>query len=307
MTINVSLMGGLGNQLFQLALGLNFAKTNQVNLIPILGNSRRNSLGEVEISSLNLSQNVTIQEISALNSRMVSLGLACGLRVSTSRESKYLIMALEKAIPIAMRNTKLRIAFARGGGSGISELQEPDVFYVGYFQSHKFAADKNVFSKLMNLSPKTSSQSLEEMVQRVQASRPILLHVRLTDYLRESSFGLPAQTYYREAIKRVSEACGDVDIWVFSDDPSRALSYLPKEFMDRYRLAPAFEETVHTFELMRHFSGFIVANSSFSWWAAHLRMDRNAVVIHPWPWFKTSLHDKEDLVPEGWIEVASKI
>ena len=137
--------------------------------------------------------------------------------------------------------------------------------------------------------------------------KPILLHVRLTDYLDEDSFGSPSEIYYRRAIELASKTCGEVDIWVFSDDPLNALNFLPAEFEHRYRLAPLFEETVHNFELMRHFSGFIIANSSFSWWAAHLRRNRQETDIYPWPWFRQGLHDRKDLAPEDWIGLSSDL
>jgi hypothetical protein len=305
MNIKVSLMGGLGNQLFQLSFALSLAKEDSVNLIPILGNSRRNSRGEVEIASFILPDGIRIQEDSVLNSRIISAGLSRGLRAASTKRNGFLIGAIEKAIPILSGRILQKISFARGVGSTVREVHDQSILYIGYFQSHKFTSDFEVFAKLMNLSPKLSNPALDLSIREVTGSRPILLHVRLTDYLMEGSFGLPDKFYYREAIELASKTCGDVEIWIFSDDPKNALNFLPAEFAHRYRLAPVFEETVHNFELMRYFAGFIIANSSFSWWAAHLRKNRDAPVIHPWPWFRQGLHDRKDLVPEAWVSLPS--
>lgn len=305
MKINVSLMGGLGNQLFQLALGLSLAEDDKFNLIPILGNSRRSALGRVDIDCLNLSRQVEIVENASLNSRLVSVGLGRGLRAASKKNNESLVRLVELGLPFFLGKNKYHIKFSRGLGSDLEEMSDFPVLYVGYFQSQIFSSQQAVFTKLMNLSPKHSPSVLDDFIAEVIHSNPILLHVRLTDYLSQSSFGLPSLTYYKEAIAQISKICGEVEIWVFSDDPYNALNFLPKEFECRYRLAPKFDDTVHNFELMRYFSGFIIANSSFSWWAAHLRRNRNAPVIHPWPWFRKNLHKREDFIPAEWIGLAS--
>ena len=61
---------------------------------------------------------------------------------------------------------------------------------------------------------------------------------------------------------------------------------------------------VEVWSLMRHFSGYIIANSSFSWWGAFLRMDKSAPVCVPKPWFK-GMRDPNLLIPADWIQVES--
>lgn len=45
----------------------------------------------------------------------------------------------------------------------------------------------------------------------------------------------------------------------------------------------------------------IIANSSFSWWAAYLNRNPEKVILYPSPWFGEKYnHDTKDLCPKEW-------
>ena len=47
----------------------------------------------------------------------------------------------------------------------------------------------------------------------------------------------------------------------------------------------------------------IIANSSFSWWAAWLNVNPNKLILAPKKWFNSSKVNTEDLVPDSWIRI----
>ena len=49
----------------------------------------------------------------------------------------------------------------------------------------------------------------------------------------------------------------------------------------------------------------IIANSSFSWWAAYLNENPDKVVCYPTLWFGDALssYDVSDLLPTEWIKI----
>jgi hypothetical protein len=57
---------------------------------------------------------------------------------------------------------------------------------------------------------------------------------------------------------------------------------------------------------MRNMKGYVIGNSTFSWWAARLKYDHSAVVVAPVPWFK-SMNDPEGLIPGDWITIEAEL
>jgi hypothetical protein len=48
----------------------------------------------------------------------------------------------------------------------------------------------------------------------------------------------------------------------------------------------------------------IIANSSFSWWAAFLNDNSNKEIFYPSKWFGLDLtHDTGDLFPKKWTKI----
>jgi hypothetical protein len=128
----------------------------------------------------------------------------------------------------------------------------------------------------------------------------------LTDYLNESEFGIPTVGYINGAIEEISKHRDYECIWIVSDDVAAAKSYLTSlktelnvVFLDDTNLTD-----VEVWDLLREFHGYIIANSSFSWWAAFLKRDTTAPVYAPKPWFAGILEPNR-LIPPNWFRVNS--
>jgi hypothetical protein len=128
------------------------------------------------------------------------------------------------------------------------------------------------------------------------------VHVRLKDYLTEEHFGLPDVLYYKRAIDFAMTKKPRTPIWVFSDDINLARTRIGSlsddmNFLDTKNLFPA-----EVLELMRHGEGYILANSTFGWWAATLAYNKAAFVVAPKTWFM-KMPEPHLLIPEHWTRL----
>jgi hypothetical protein len=125
----------------------------------------------------------------------------------------------------------------------------------------------------------------------------VSIHVRLGDYVNLQDYHtVQSSEYYTKAIEHfIDKQYGFV---VFSDDietckkifpPSFYFSESNKDYVDLY--------------LMSNCSHNIIANSTFSWWAACLNSNENKKIIAPKNWFGPaySYNITKDLYCKDWI------
>ena len=179
-----------------------------------------------------------------------------------------------------------------------------NTFFIGYFQSYKWLemveSTSGFALKLSNPSELVKSFSALAVIEN-----PLVVHVRLGDYLVEGGFGTLDQSYYLKAISKAMELGDFGKIWMFSDQPLEAMKRLPNHLGLEVRIMPAFEESPATaLEVMRLGKGYVIAKSTFSWWGASLSYQPKPVVIYPYPWFK-SLDSPVDLVPPNWSPIST--
>lgn len=156
----------------------------------------------------------------------------------------------------------------------------------GYFQSEKYFWD--IKERIAHLF-KTNSMEI--------ISPSVAIHVRRGDYVERShhhrNLGLE---YYQEAMKLFPGAKFDI----FSDD----INFCRKWFW----YGPNYIEPaspVSDLAFMASHTGFIIANSSYSWWAAWLAEQlHGAIIVAPTEWYapETGL-SSTDIVPERWIRI----
>lgn len=274
----VSLQGGLGNQLFQMAFGLSLASQRNEELF------------------------FTRFRVDADSKRSYSLGPFKGsesVRI-TGHETQPVIGEPVFAFNPAVYNAPRGATF------------------LGHWQTEKYFNPRLVHDAMQLRVPVSdrTRELADEIGQLYQ--RSAFIHVRRGDYTWAENVvyhGSPTRRYYDEAIERIRQATPDAHFYLFSDEPEwcRAnFSGASFTVIDHNKPgdanAPGQEhEDLYLMSLCRH---AVIANSSFSWWGAWLgdlvpaQNNDARIVIGPDRWFVVQLESK-DIIPERWLKLAN--
>ena len=176
---------------------------------------------------------------------------------------------------------------------------------IGYFQSHKYLQGTKELSFLSMLKLSNPGPEWLHWSHRAEIEKPVIVHIRLGDYLSEEKFGIVTTSYISDALTKLGSPLGNHPVWVFSDQRSLALSIFPPKFLERVVWVPEIDsDPAATLSIMRLGTAYIIANSSFSWWAARTKLVHESPVYCPNPWF-LDLKTPKDLLPASWIQVES--
>lgn len=307
------LTGGLGNQLFQFASALSHslsAKTS-IELESVLGKPRGQK-NNPDLFRFDLPDAVKHISESLLVNRALGFSLRISLRAGTSNPRR-LRAFLSKFILSCLVSIRLLNMFRvkSPGDLGFDadlKIRKSGDLVIGYFQSYKYANENSLTRRyLLNL--KLAGEDpieLANLRKLSQIEKPLVVHIRRGDYRQEDAFGLLSSDYYFSMIPEILTKGEFNKIWLFSDDLPVALECIPIEFRGIVRqIAEINRSPAATLEAMRLGHGYVIANSSFSWWGAFLSYQPDVQVHAPWPWFK-GMESPKELLPPEWIPHLSK-
>ena len=307
----VVLMGGFGNQLFQLAFALDRYKDSPFTLETLLGSPRMDRNSVAEIFTFKLPENIepSFKRSNRVVVKFLHLALLANLNSTRNCLSKVSAKLSQKMAEISVAlfyRRKYRIIMCDDVGYG--ELTHKDAkvndLIVGYFQSEKWVSD-SVRNELQKIEPKCDTSEIQHLKEMASIQKPIIVHVRLGDYEMEDGIGLLPFSYYHEGLTLLQSKLPNREIWLFSNDLEKAKHKFlqwqgrPINFID-----DTWDSTAITFEAMRLGAGYLIGNSTFSYWAAMLSRELNPIVVAPKPWFLNAKSPSE-LIPMGWIQIDS--
>lgn len=159
----------------------------------------------------------------------------------------------------------------------------------GYFQSSKyFIKHWERISNLLTFDK--DPQTLEKIRLYCGENKAICVHVRRGDY-KNLKWELPI-SYYKEAMAQF-----EGKFIIFTDE----IEWCRDHFADCLIIEQECPDK--TLWLMSKMDGYIIANSTFSWWGAFLgTRDLSKKVIAPFPWFKNYSYDS-DIYEKDWIKI----
>lgn len=184
------------------------------------------------------------------------------------------------------------------------EVSAP-TYFEGYFQSWRYADRAMLRRDFAWADP--PSEGLSSALAAAGASGTVAVHVRRGDYVSNAStaafHGTCDLDYYARAMAALDRDTEVSSVFVFSDDPQWARANLRFAFPTHSVDALGVTLDVEQLRLMTACQHHIIANSSFSWWGAYLGARDAQRVVAPARWFTHTERCPEDRVPPSWRRV----
>lgn len=196
---------------------------------------------------------------------------------------------------------------------------DPKVFQIasplmikGFWQSQKYYFNfEHCIRDVFQFNSQIDDISNNYLKKILAKNNSVAIHVRRGDYISNQNnylrHGVCSIDYYISAINHMKKLLKNPYFFVFTDDKIWAYENIFKinteiEVVETINLGNSSWKDIYLMSLCQN---QIIANSTFSWWAAWLNDYKNKNVIAPQKWFALEyLNDMSgDIVPENWIKL----
>lgn len=286
----VRVMGGLGNQLFQLAFGL--AKAKQMNGQLWLDASHYRDCTDhtgFELDKIFPANRILYEDqrphfkVRGWRAKLINYAGGLGaIRPLTCRE--------------------------RFTGFDEYAFRSRARYFTGYWQSQRYwqSISSQVYAEISRL---LDEQAVVEQsdIKMISETNAVAVHIRLGDYYANAEamavHGVDLERYYLNAIESI---CGreqrHYKFFVFSDDPE-PLAHFKSITLDNVQVYGGRTSSPYTdLYLMSRAPALVIANSTFSWWAGFLSAGR---VYSPSLWLNNCSDLPPDIYPKLWHIVSA--
>lgn len=290
--IIAKLMGGVGNQMFQYALGRRLSLERNVPLRLDLSWFKTQSLRHY-----------------LLDTFRINACLATSADVSLFTKSYWnkilrkLHHAKEHCKPYYTRLVVDEQYYFYD--PRITDKIGENALLVGYWQTEKYFKTIDSLIRYEFQLKEPFSEENKHWLEKVESQYTISVHVRRSDYISNpranAMHGVCPIDYYIQASNILRKKYPLAIFVIFSDDLEWARNnmgfFSPALFVEMKGLRKDSEELA----LMSLCSHHIIANSSFSWWGAWLGVNPQKTVIFPRSWFNDPSINTKDLIPNTWL------
>jgi len=288
--IVVNLMGGLGNQMFQYALGRKLSLLHKTELF-------------LDCSFLNTHDSNHIKREYELDVFTISAKIATEkkLKKFQALQSNPLIRKIYQWMP---RLFSQHIIQEKSHAFDPDVLNTPDNSWInGFWQTEKYFSD---IAPILHADFEFKSPLAglnKTLAEKITTSESLGIHIRRGDYTNPevaAYHGICSKDYYHEAVEIIKKKAAVQELFLFSDDAEWVKQQLKFNLPSTHIVHNTGKSSFEDLRLMSLCKHTIIANSSFSWWAAWLNLNKNKVVIAPKVWIADKRVDTKDVLPINW-------
>lgn len=292
--IIIRVQGGLGNQLFQYALALSLKKRKNTKVLLDITFYMDSFITHGATKRSFILDNFNIKDIEYTTDKNLVLKNSFTQKIRRLYERKFLPY---------YKNTYV-VEKDSGFDSLIFEVKTT-AYLDGYWQSYKYFEniEKELRSNLI-LTTELSSDSDVLLSEIKKQQNSISLHIRRGDYVTKYNklYYQISLDYYTNSINFIKSklANDSIKIYVFSDDIDWCKQNI--KINDSHYFVPNNQkEDFEDLILMSNCSHNIIANSTYSWWAAWLNSNQKKIVVCPKRWFNDSNNNfNTTIYPTSW-------
>jgi len=186
----------------------------------------------------------------------------------------------------------------------------------GYFQSYLyFLQEQNLIYRMIRLSKQKEDILKEYSFLFIPNKIQISMHFRLGDYKYKQDYHpVLSFSYYFHALEYIHQYLHIQNIGIRilyfcekedNPDVTEKINVLKTSFPD-FEFVKVDDDISDWKQLllMSLCNYNIIANSTFSWWGAYLNENDNKIVFYPSKWFGPKLeHNTKDLFPVSWKSI----
>lgn len=293
--IVVRLSGGLGNQLFQYAAARSMALRNKTKLY-------------IDTGFYSSEANRVLKRKFALTHFSIQAQV-----ISPSRFAYLTRSDLHFIQKIWRRGRYGRITyFIEGKAPDVKALYEQRIPLIidGVFQSESyFAMYRDIVHTELYPAYQLTAKNNLQWVNEINNSVSVGVHIRRGDYVSieqtANVHGTCNAAYYHNAMQHLRNMLENPFFYIFSDDTHWAINEfgsIPNVKIVTGMAESGTDQDMVEFKLLASCKHHVIANSSFSWWAAWLNTNPNKQIVGPKNWFldKTLNELYQNILPAQW-------
>lgn len=285
--IIVNLTFGLGNNLFQYALGRNLALKNNTDLLFDLSEQNHGR------------QQYLLNYLSHFNT--------VGRVAKKSQIAKIKLLNRFSFLNPKYKNSVFYEGFYENGCDFDPKvLNAPENAYIhGFWQSENYFKNAETALRRDFTFKNSEGSKYEEILNEINNSNSVSIHVRRGDYLwskNQRLFTTCTPEYYYKAEALISEKVPSLKFFIFSDDIKWVKTNMPFHHPAVF-VTDGNLKDYQELMLMAACKHNIIANSTYSWWGAWLNNNPRKIVVTPKKWFVLPTMNEKDLLPPPWIKI----
>lgn len=290
--IIVKLKGGMGNQMFQYALGralsIKYGVPLGLDLAFLLDRTPRSNFTfrNYDLDVFKIKADIVPQSKIPFIYRKFKSKI--GLLIDFLRRKYFKLPGVEKKFNF---------------DSSILNIG-PNAYLDGYWQTEKYFNNiEDVLRSEFSIKVDLSIEAIN-ICEKIKSCEAISLHIRRGDYYSNKNtneiLGLCPLSYYKDAVNLIIQKVKNPSFFIFSDDIDWCKNNLK---IDNTLFFVGGLKDYEDLILMSKCKHNIIANSSFSWWGGWLNSNKNKIVIAPKKWYNSKNFNSEDLIPDYWIKI----